>query len=417
MRMRNFLLKMPIFAALWCAFMISSMPVSSHQISALGWIEMASAEEVSCECPKVDCGPCHEEESLSFYSEKCGPSLSRVKSCAKPHCVPLASPPSTCQNPEKSKGHVSAVNRETPDAGQTSANSPKLAERGREVGQVKSLAGAARVRLPDGKLVPVSEGMSIFERDTVQTDKDGKVEIEFKDGNLIQVQSDAAMKIDQYEVASEKRKALIDLLKGQIRNQVKQKYNGQTTTYQIRTKTAVAGVRGTDFTAEYRMGEKVETEIRTLEGKVVLANKDYTDSVDVPAGHGASFIVAANEVFSQDEINDFVARGYMTPVFKMSNADLAKLDERTRVARAGRGVASVKKVFVCHEPPAELNSCLWRCENNPKGEKSCRTDLSEVSCVRKRCNANGEWADEMRLPASLKEQCEAQSDKVAPCDY
>lgn len=371
--------------------------------------QVSFALDASCECPKLDCGSCMEEQGLTFYSEKCGPDGTQVKSCARPTCVAMENPPATCA--DKPKAQAEAV---TP----SSAPATSKEQRGGEVAAVKSLEGSAWLKLPDGSKVAVIVGMAVYEKDTLQTEDGGKVALEFKDGNVTHVQSGSAMKVNQYDLAAEKRKAVLDLLKGQIRNQVKQKYNGETTSYQIRTKTAVAGVRGTDFVVSYSEGEKVETEIKTIEGKVVLASQDFSQSLEVSAGQQAAYVVAANAVFGEDDISEFVARGYMTPVYKMSEAEVRKLNLGTLVGRANsREIASVKKM-ICNEPKAELNQCVWACSgNNPKGEKTCRTDLPEVSCVRKRCNANGLWAEETRLPAAFKEQCPPTSHKIAPCDY
>ncbi len=347
-----------------------------------------------------------EEKGLTFYSEKCGPEASQVKSCARPTCVALEDPPPSCQASDQSKpkNAVPVASRET-------ASLP----RGPEIGTIKLVEGPSWIEMPDGNKEAINEGSALHERDTVITEKSGRVQVEFKDGNLVQIQNNTAVKIDQYEMAAEKRKAVLELMRGQIRNQVKQKYNGETSSYQIRTKTAVAGVRGTDFVASYKEGEKVETEIRTIEGKVVLASPDYSQSLEIKAGEQAAYVVAANDVFNQDEINEFVARGYMTPVYKMSEAEIRKLERGTLVAGRKRDIASSQKI--CREPRGELNQCAWRCVNNPRGEKACRTDLENVSCVRSRCNANGVWAEETRLPASLKQTCEASEVKVGPCDY
>jgi len=369
----------------------------------------AGAEEISCECPKIDCGPCAEEQGLTFYSEKCGPQAAKVKSCAKPTCVPLESPPASCKKADNTPA----------DSGRKPAlaEQHKNLERGIEIGAIKIVEGKAWLKWPDGTRLALAPNMALHERDTIQTEKEGKVHVEFKDGNFIQVQNDSVVKIDQYEMAEEKRKAVLNLLKGQLRNQVKQKYNGQSTSYQIRTKTAVAGVRGTDFVAAYKEGEKVETEIRTLEGRVVLANLDYSQSLEVSEGQQAAYVVAANSVFGQDEIKEFVARGYMTPVHKMSDSELKLLSASTLVGESAKREIAAAKKFICGAPRGELNQCAWRCENNPKGEKSCRTDLPNVACVRTRCNANGDWAEETRTPVSAHDQCKPHGYKVALCDY
>ncbi|MGE0762317.1 MAG: FecR domain-containing protein, partial [Bdellovibrionales bacterium] len=352
----------------------------------------------------LDCGPCKEEQGLTFYSEKCGPGGQQVKSCARPTCVALENPPPTCA--EKARTPASQDQKNMVQATHS---------RGEQIGQIKVVEGKAWLKLPDGSKLPVGVGHALHERDSLQTDKAGKVFVEFKDGNLIQVQNDTVVKVSEYEMAEEKRKAVIELLKGQLRNQVKQKYNGQTTTYQVKTKTAVAGVRGTDFVVTYQEGERVETVIKTIEGRVMLANKDYSQSLEVAAGEQASYVVASSDVFGQDEINEFVARGYMTPVHRMNAREIQALMKNTST-NVARQTATVKQM-ICSTPKAELNQCSWTCQNNPKGEKTCRTDLPQVNCLRRRCNANGEWAEESRMPASFHEQCAPAGFKVAPCDY
>lgn len=369
---------------------------------------LADPSPGNCECPKLDCGPCAEEQGLTFYSEKCGPSEAQVKSCARPTCVPLENPPATCQSKTRAPQSQPATAAKTP---------VQTPERGGVIGVVKSVEGVAWLKFPDGTKQPVAASLEIRERDSLQTEKNGRVHVEFKDGNLVQVQNDSIVRVTEYEMNEDKRKAVIELLKGQMRNQVKQKYNGTTSSYQIKTKTAVAGVRGTDFVVDYKEGDKVETQIRTIEGKVVLANKDFSQSLEVGAGDQGSYVVAANEVFGQDEINDFVARGYMTPVYRMSTKEIEQLVKSTSAPGAGSRQAAAVKHNICASPKAELNQCAWSCQNNPKGEKTCRTDLPQVNCLRRRCNANGEWSEESRMPSSFQEKCDPIGTKVAPCDY
>lgn len=386
-------------------------------------IPTQAAVAESCDCPKLECDTCHEEKGVTFYSEKCGPGGNRVRSCARPTCALLDPAPTNCAQVKKDvapsptpRAEKAVVETET---NRQTASVPAA----EKVGAVLIVKGSAVVRGADGQTQKVTGGMPIRTTDIIETQTDGEVQVQFDDGNQINVQSNSKLRVQQYDANPQKpdRRAILDLMHGKVRSKVKQKYDGQNSFYQIKTKAAVAGVRGTDFVVSYVISDKIETRIETLEGKVVLSSADKKQSVDVSAGEGASFLVAANEsgVFNEDDINDFVARGYMTPVYKMSAADLRKLDEDTGFGSGGsRAIASAKKEqAVCKEPKAQYNQCLWSCLNNPKGESRCRTDLPEVSCVRKRCDANGKWSDESRLPASYHEACKPQGHKVSPCDY
>lgn len=54
---------------------------------------------------------------------------------------------------------------------------------------------------------------------------------------------------------------------------------------------------------------------------------------------------------------------------------------------------------ICERPFAKFNDCVWQ--------------VVEGACTRRRCNANGQWADTQSV---AKEKCEAKP-RVAVCDY
>lgn len=378
----------------------------------------------SCECPKLECDPCTEEQGVTFYSEKCGPNGARVKSCAKPTCVLIKPTPSQCQTAKTS----TTPNRLPAAKSVQTADDPtkrRLAEfknemRGRDVGVIEVIKGDAFVKTPAGKKLKIAKGMRVHEKDKIITRLRGHVKIVFDDGNIVNIKPASEIVVEEYEHGKEKR-ALLNLIKGKVRSKVKQKYNGETSYYRVQTKAAVAGVRGTDFVVEYDDGERSVTKISTIEGVVKFGGKNYEERVDIRGGQAASFIVAANDsdVFSEDEISEFVAKGYMTPVYDLSAAELEELKTRTEVGDplANRKLASQPVDYICSSPQAKLNQCVWICQNNPKGSERCRTDLPQVNCVRKRCNANGDWAEESRLPASFHTSCEPKGHRVDECDY
>src|SRR5690606_24014401 len=114
---------------------------------------------------------------------------------------------------------------------------------------------------------------------------------------------------DQHSETS--RKAMLNLIRGKIRNQVEQKYNGKTSYYRVVTKGAVAGVRGTDFVVEHHEGVKMETRVETLEGQVVMMNLDQTESRVVAKGEGAVYIAP------MPTASDFIVRGKLSEVYKL----------------------------------------------------------------------------------------------------
>ncbi|MEO0335612.1 MAG: FecR family protein, partial [Pseudomonadota bacterium] len=283
------------------------------------------AEVVSCDCPQLTFDSCLEEEGVKFYSEKCGPAGARIRSCAKPTCVPKDPLPKGCDlylfRPQVAKAMGRKVASAASQSQAKNATMRKLAAfqkemRGLKVGSIHTVMGPSYLILPDGKKMRVTKNLEVHEKDTVETSLRGHVKILFDDGNVANIKPNSKLKLDHYEMGDSK-KAILNLIKGKVRSKVRQKYKGtKSSQFQVRTKSAVAGVRGTDFVVEHSEDQRIITRVSTFEGSVALRGNstDEAEIAEIPAGHQASFIVVSNdqsEVFSDDEISDFVARGYM----------------------------------------------------------------------------------------------------------
>jgi hypothetical protein len=354
-----------------------------------------ATDSASCECPTLGCDPCSFQKSITFYASKCGPNQSKVKSCARPTCLPLDEATKEC--PVLPKDTAAREPIVLKAAGATATESDFVAAP-QEIGKVKVLKGSVSIVHADGKTSTSTSDVVLKEKDRLAVNSAGGAVVEFKGGNKLQVQGGAEVEVKEYSRDSEETKrVMLNLLRGKIRSQVKEKYNGQTSYYKITTKSAVAGVRGTDFVIEEGSGI---TRVETLEGKVNLANSKG-ESVMVPKGMGAA-----------------IESGELKPVYKMTEERLKQLDSDSDLERALTVAAHRDDGDrVCKNPSAAFNMCAWKCSNNPEGEKRCRTDLPKVSCQRTRCNANGDWADAVNLPANHGDDCPAQGASVKNCDY
>ena len=120
-------------------------------------------------------------------------------------------------------------------------------------------------------------GTEVCAGDSISAGPDSRAKIKMVDNNELNISPDTVMKIAAYEYKPEedKKKVLLDVLKGKVRSTVKQKYDGQANTFQVKTKAAVAGVRGTDFIASFdpKMGR---LEIVTFEGRVEVGKLDQS---------------------------------------------------------------------------------------------------------------------------------------------
>lgn len=89
------------------------------------------------------------------------------------------------------------------------------------------------------------------------------------DKNVINISPDSKFMLEKYEYNPEQNKkgALLNVIYGKVRTTVNQKYDGTENKFQVKTKSSVAGVRGTDFLVQY--SETTNTsKVVTFEGIV-----------------------------------------------------------------------------------------------------------------------------------------------------
>jgi hypothetical protein len=298
------------------------------------------------------------------------------------------------------------------------AKSPK-------VGVVEKLVGRAWLVKADAQTEPLSEGAIVSEKDIIETAPDGRLEIRFDDGNFVLLGGGSRIDLKKVELSDkpEKSKTTLELLKGKVRSRVT-KTDLSTSHFQVKTRSAVAGVRGTDFVVsleERSDTDELITRVETLTGQVELISADNSDKALISASEAASYVIQGFS--ARTEIDGLAMKGRMTPVTKLSPAEIAAIDgdlsTEPKFVAEKRSISSEKQDVksTCESPRADFNQCSWTCVNNPKGEKTCRTDLPTVQCVRKLCKANGKWSDQLRLPASFGLSCDPDKVVVAPCDY
>jgi len=129
--------------------------------------------------------------------------------------------------------------------------------------------GQERV-VPGRLLAPVSEG------DIVRTKSSGKAEITFDDESIIRLAPNTRLQITEYLMEGSKRKSgVMNLFRGKIRAVVSKSRKiigiafGEGERFEVRTPTAVAGVKGTDFFVTYALGI---TGVMVADGKIDVFN-------------------------------------------------------------------------------------------------------------------------------------------------
>lgn len=112
-------------------------------------------------------------------------------------------------------------------------------------------------------------GATISAGDTVISGNDSRAKIAMQDRNIITVLPNTTLVIEEYKSSGTDKNVKLSLLEGKVRNDVKEKYDNDKNKFQIRTPTAVAGVRGTKFITSFSPNTNV-TEVITLKGEVVV---------------------------------------------------------------------------------------------------------------------------------------------------
>jgi len=441
-----------------CLVLWAGLPLIVPRVSG-------AAEEVSCQCLQSTCGACEIEDGVDFYSEKCGPNLSKTKSCKRPQCRPVENQKaclSKLELPAESAPNASAIQSadvEPPQAMTVQSPKRKIASVGNN-GEVPNRA--AQVVLSGGRAFiiratgskpagltgdrqPIEKGDLIQVNDRIVTEADGRVRLRFPELSEIFISPGSNVLIEEAmlekRAGPSKRTIMLDLHRGKVRSRVQGRYDDGESKFQVKTKAAVAGVRGTDFVISFEPGKKDwKTEVRTLTGNVCLGSdsecgrpavagpcgESGEKSAVICAGMYAAYVVPAPpEDASRIEIDAAMERGFMTPIFKMSEEDIQTLDRDTdiRYDSIGSDVHSIEKQTravasdqaTCSSPMGSFNQCAWTCEGNPRGQKTCRTDLPGVQCVRRLCRASGQWAEPTILPSRQSGSCEGDASVVKDC--
>jgi hypothetical protein len=161
---------------------------------------------------------------------------------------------------------------------------------------------------------------------------------------------------------------------------------------------------------------KAYGEVKVIKGSIEFSALNGETSAQAKTGEQVGFqgMVEGGEI-AYDVLlkGKKIPRGNLTPVTRISDKDLAAFDgaekkrkqaEAQKIQKQKKAAQASKKVGgICSNPSARFNECVWV----KKGD----------SCQRRRCNANGDWAEETLLNAqNASINCKAQP-VVAPCDY
>lgn len=126
-------------------------------------------------------------------------------------------------------------------------NAPARAD-GTAIAQVKTVSGDATI-VRNGTPVAVKVGDPVFEKDTIQTGTDGAIGLTFVDNTVMSTGPNSEIAMDQYRFDSSNFNGamLADMHKGTVTMVSGDIARSSPGAMQIKTPTAILGVRGTRF--------------------------------------------------------------------------------------------------------------------------------------------------------------------------
>jgi len=156
-----------------------------------------------------------------------------------------------------------------------------------EVGTVAALEGTAEIGR-NGTWIPAAIGSPIDRGDELHTFNPGKLRVVFQDDSVLAVSDDSRITVNEQVFNGEKgsAKSFMELLQGKVTAVVSDYYHRAGNSYEIKTVTAVAGVRGTEFAMTFDPQASV-TEVVGVSGHIEV------HSAADPTGPGV--LVTANE--------------------------------------------------------------------------------------------------------------------------
>ncbi|MCP3137690.1 FecR family protein [Pyxidicoccus xibeiensis] len=150
------------------------------------------------------------------------------------------------------------------------------------VARVRAASGEVSAGTAAAELRPRAPGDALYSGELLHTGPGARVELALADGSRVRLMADSSLRLGTIELmANLRRKVQLELLRGTVEADAAP--SGEGSLFEVRTRSAVAGVRGTHFRVTAQ--EDGTHRLETLEGRVALIAKK--GDLDVIEGYGS----------------------------------------------------------------------------------------------------------------------------------
>lgn len=162
-----------------------------------------------------------------------------------------------------------------------------------DVGTVAAVDGTAEIGR-DGVWTAAVSGAPVAVGDSLRTGQPGGLRVVFRDDSVITLADSCTLVVDDqvFDSGAGGAQSLFGLLRGTVKAVVSNYYGTPGSSYEVKTETAVAGVRGTEFVMSFDP-DSGKTDVIGIRGVVTVHS-----TVD-PTGPG--LLVTANEITAVSE--------------------------------------------------------------------------------------------------------------------
>jgi hypothetical protein len=166
-------------------------------------------------------------------------------------------------------------------------------------GSVAALEGSAEARRPGGEWTVLAAGDDVHVGDELRTGAASKLKVLFRDESILTLAAETQLSIDEQILDPSGGTSLFTLLLGTVRALVSDRYEADGATFEVRTPTAVVGVRGTGFIVSYDPGTEETVVVGLFDTTLVSSTIDPEKSKAVELRAREATVVRRGELPAQ----------------------------------------------------------------------------------------------------------------------